>query len=139
MRLREQLGSSPEETLDRFRRVVTSTKSAAGPFGAVQGEVVVHSEDIRRPLVIDHEYPIELLTQAAQFYAKYDFTVPSKRTISGLRLQATDGPFTSGDGPLVSGPTLALVMTMAGRASSCDELSGDGVPRLQTRLGAGAD
>ena len=45
----------------------------------------------------------------------------------GLRLHATDGPFAVGSSPLVTGPTLALMMAMAGRAAYCDELDGDGV------------
>lgn len=138
MRLAEQLGSSPHETLDRFRRVITSTKTAAGPFGALLGELVVHAEDIRRPLAIRHEYPNDMLTRAASFYAKYDFTVPSKRAIRGLRLEATDGAFAVGDGPGVSGSTLALVMSMAGRVDYCDDLAGEGVVTLRERLLAGA-
>jgi hypothetical protein len=92
------------------------------------------SQDIRRPLTIEHADAIDIVTHAAQFYAKYDFTVPSKSIVHGLRLQATDGPFSTGTGSLVSGATLALVMTMAGRASYCDQLTGDGVPTLRGRL-----
>jgi hypothetical protein len=33
----------------------------------------------------------------------------------------------------VSGPTLALVMAMTGRATYCDELEGDGVELLRSR------
>jgi hypothetical protein len=48
---------------------------------------------------------------------------------------ADDGPFTAGpdDAPLVTGPTLALVLAMAGRAAFCDELSGPGVATLRGR------
>nr|BFF25987.1 hypothetical protein GCM10025732_39520 [Glycomyces mayteni] len=51
----------------------------------------------------------------------------------GLRLDAADGPFAAGDGPLVTGPTLALVMAMAGRTAYLDELSGEGAPELRER------
>ncbi|EHK81918.1 hypothetical protein ACWGRK_10935 [Saccharomonospora azurea] len=50
-----------------------------------------------------------------------------------MRLEATDGPFVAGSGPVVAGRTLALVMALAGRASYCDELSGDGVQALRER------
>lgn len=46
-------------------------------------------------------------------------------------LGATDGPFTTGAGPLVTGPTLALVLAMAGRASAYEELEGPGVTKLR--------
>ena len=54
----------------------------------------------------------------------------------GLRVQADDGPFEAGTGPLVTGSTLALVMSMAGRAPYLDLLDGPGVPTLRARVGA---
>jgi hypothetical protein len=52
----------------------------------------------------------------------------------GLRLEATDGPFTIGDGPLVRGTTEALVMVLAGRSAYLDDLSGDGVATIRGRV-----
>jgi hypothetical protein len=51
---------------------------------------------------------------------------------------ADDGPFATGSGadPLVTGPTLALVMAMAGREAFCDDLSGPGVATLRERCTA---
>lgn len=132
-RLAEQLGATPAETYDRFRRIVTSTTSTFGPKAAWFGEVIVHAEDIRRPLGIRHDYPVDVVTRVAEFYVGADFTVPSKSLTSGLRLAATDGPFTAGSGPLVSGTTLALTMAMAGRGAFCDNLTGDGVATLRER------
>ena len=133
MRLAEQLGATPTETLDRFRRVVTSTAKPPVPTAAMLGETIVHGEDIRRPLGIRHDCPIETVTRVAQYYQGSDLPVLTKRRISGLRLAATDGPFTTGSGPLVSGTTLALTMAMAGRTAYCDELDGDGVATLRDR------
>lgn len=59
-----------------------------------------------------------------------------KGRIDGLELVADDGPFTTGTGPLVSGPTLALFMATTGRASYCDDLEGDGVELLHGRCRA---
>ncbi|WP_330359624.1 hypothetical protein [Actinosynnema sp. ALI-1.44] len=56
-RLAEQLGATPADTLARFRRVITSTTAPFGPRAAWLGEVIVHSEDIRRPLGIQHPMP----------------------------------------------------------------------------------
>ena len=133
MRLAEQLGATPAETLARFRHVVSSTVKAPVPTEAVLGEAIVHGEDIRRPLGIHRDYPITTLTQLACYYRGSDMVVPAKRRIAGLRLQASDGPFATGSGPLVSGRTLALIMAMTGRVTYCDELDGDGAAVLRAR------
>ncbi|MFI7708561.1 maleylpyruvate isomerase family mycothiol-dependent enzyme [Nonomuraea sp. NPDC049480] len=138
MRLAEQLGATPAETLEKFRRVVTSTTKPPLPAMAMLGETIVHGEDIRRPLGIRRDYPIETLTQVAEYYHRSDLVVAAKRRIGGLRLVANDGRFTTGSGPLVAGTTLALTMAMTGRTSYCDELEGDGVAMLRDRARIGA-
>jgi len=133
MRLAEQLGATPADTLARFRRVLTSTTKPPLPAVAMLGETIVHGEDIRRPLGLHRNYPITTLTTVAGYYRGSDLVVPSKRRVRGLRLAATDGPFDAGSGPLVSGTTLALIMAMAGRTLFHDELDGDGVTILRDR------
>ena len=99
------------------------------------GEIVVHGGDVRRPLGLVHEPPEPTLTRLAAFFAKQNSTVRQPANAAGLRLEATDGPFTAGpdDAPLVRGATLALVMAMAGRAAFCDDLTGPGVATLRSR------
>ncbi|MBF9069432.1 maleylpyruvate isomerase family mycothiol-dependent enzyme [Streptacidiphilus fuscans] len=135
VRLAEQLGASPEETLARFRRAMTGTTKPPLPKLAMLAEVVVHGEDIRRPLGLTRDYPVATLTSVATYYRGSDLPALSKKRADGLRLRATDGPFAAGDGPEVYGTTLALIMAMAGRASYCDELDGDGVATLRDRQG----
>src|ERR1017187_8315712 len=108
MRLAEQLGATPAETIDRFRSVLTSTTKRPLPTLAMLGETIVHAQDIRLPLGIRHDYPIATLTRVAEYYQGSDLPVLTKGRIKGLRLVATDGPFNTGSGPLVSGTTLAL-------------------------------
>lgn len=132
-RLAEHRGTTPAETLERFRRVVRSTTAPSGPTPAWLGEVVVHAQDIRRPLGIARTPAVESVTAVARFYARRDFTVASRSAIQGLRLEATDGPFATGDGAVVRGTTLALTMAMAGRGALCDDLTGPGVPILRGR------
>jgi uncharacterized protein (TIGR03083 family) len=133
MRLAEQLGSTPAETIDRFRSVLTRTTKPPLPTLAMLGETIVHAQDIRLPLGIRHDYPIETLTRVAEYYQGSDLTALSKRRIRDLRLAATDGPFSTGSGPLVSGPTLALTMAMTGRRAYCGALHGDGAATLRER------
>ena len=132
-RLGEHRGATPAETLERFRRIITSTRSAPGPTLAWLGEVVVHAQDIRRPLALPHTPSIEAVGAVARFYAWRDFTGFGRSTIEGLRLEATDGAFSTGAGPLVSGTTLALTMAMAGRRAYCDDLTGPGVSTVRAR------
>ncbi|MEV6165055.1 maleylpyruvate isomerase family mycothiol-dependent enzyme [Streptomyces sp. NPDC052052] len=136
MRLAEQLGATPGETLERFRRIVPSTTKPPLPALAMLGETIVHGEDIRRALGIRRDYPIGVVTETAEYYQGSDLVVLAKGRIGGLRLVADDGPFTTGSGPLVSGRTLALIMAMTGRATYCDDLEGDGVELLRSRCGA---
>lgn len=133
-RLREHLGATPQETLDRFRAVIDSTVAPTGDLPAYLGEVIVHSQDIRRPLGLPSHADADAVTEVARFYASRDFTVNSKTAVKGLSLRATDTDFSAGDGPEVAGPVLALVMAMAGRPDYLDQLSGDGVATLAERI-----
>jgi len=133
MRLNEQLGATATETLERFRHVVRSKTKPPIPIMAMLGETIVHGEDIRRPLDIRRDYPIETTTQVAWYYQGSNQVVVAKGRIGGLRLVANDGPFAVGSGPLVSGTTLAMTMAMTGRKAYCDELEGDGVALLRDR------
>lgn len=132
-RLAQHRGPTPAETLDRFFHVVTSTTSAPGPTAAWLGEVIVHAQDIRRPLGLPRTPSVEVVTVVAGFYARRNFAVASRSTIKGLRLEATDSPFATGAGPLVRGTTLALTMAMARRRTYCDDLTGPGLPTLRAR------
>ena len=132
-RLAGHRGSTPAETLERYRRIITSTTSPLGPTAAWLGEVVVHAQDIRRPLGLTHTPSIEVVGAVGRFYAGRNFTGFGRGTIEGLRLEATDGSFSCGAGPLVSGTTLALTMAMAGREAYCDDLAGPGLATLRAR------
>lgn len=137
-RLKEHLGPTPEQTLEQFRAIVTSTTAPTSDTAAYLGEVVVHAQDIRHPLGLAHTPSIEALTPVADFFARRDFAVPSRSNAAGLELKADDGPFAAGAGPLVTGPTLALVMAMAGRVAYLEQLQGPGLETLRQRLAAAA-
>lgn len=133
-RLAEHRGKTPEETLDLFRTIISSTTAPSGHTPAYLGEVVVHAQDIRQPLGLPRAPSIEALTPVAEFFARRDFTVASRTHVAGLQLRADDGRFAAGTGPLITGSTLALVMSMAGRDTYLDQLDGPGVPTLRSRL-----
>jgi uncharacterized protein (TIGR03083 family) len=133
-RLAEHRGSTPAETLDRFRAVITSTTAPSSHTPAYLGEIVVHAQDIRQPLGLVRTPSVDALTPVAGFFTRRDFTMASRTHVADLQLRANDGPFATGTGPLVTGSTLALVMSMAGRVPYVAELDGPGVPTLRSRL-----
>jgi len=124
----------PAETLARFREVLDRTSSPPGPKTTWVGEVVVHGEDIRRPLGIRHTYPADALTSVADFYKGSNLLIGAKNRVAGLTLQATDADWSTGSGPSVTGPMLSLVMAMVGRKPALDDLSGDGLATLRERM-----
>ena len=131
MGIAAEKGASPAETLARFAAEVNSTKHPPGPLDTWLGEVIVHAEDIRRPLGIAHQYPTDAVVRVADFYKGSNLIIGAKKRIAGLRLRATDADWSHGDGPEVAGPIVSLVMAMTGRQTT--DLTGDGVTTLASR------
>ena|ERR1700681_3819370 len=128
-----QRGNSPSDTLARFKAEVNSNTHPPGPTDTWLGEVIIHSEDIRRPLGLTHDYPANAVVRVADFYKGSNLIIGAKRRITGLQLRATDTAWQHGEGPDVSGPIISLVMAMTGRKAALADLSGDGVPVLSSR------
>src|SRR5688500_1418660 len=61
-------GTSPADTLSRFKAEVGSRKHPPGPTDTWLGETLVHAEDIRRPLGIAHAYDREAVARVADFH-----------------------------------------------------------------------
>jgi uncharacterized protein (TIGR03083 family) len=123
----------PSQAIRDYREAAHRTTAPPGPKPTWIGEVVVHSEDIRRPLGITHAYDPAALRGAADFYTGSNVLIGARDRIKGVRLEATDDEWTRGDGPTARGPLLAIVMAMTGRAIFLDELSGEGVEVLRGR------
>jgi uncharacterized protein (TIGR03083 family) len=104
-----------------------------GPVTAMLGEMVVHGEDIRRPLGLHREYPEETLVTLVEFYKGSNLLIGAKRRIAGLGLKAIDASWATGDGPEVSGPMASLLIAMTGRRQAYTDLSGEGVATLASR------
>lgn len=132
-RLREQLGSNGRDTLALFRSTLRSRTSPPLPAVALLGEMVVHGEDIRRPLGLSRAYPQQTLDALLSYYAGTDQVVIAKKRIAGLQLEATDSGITVGHGEPIRGASLALIMAMTGRRTYCAELSGPGISTLADR------
>ncbi|WP_232535364.1 maleylpyruvate isomerase family mycothiol-dependent enzyme [Nocardia terpenica] len=93
-------------------------------------DMVVHHQDIRRPLGRDRKIAPERLRAVLDH--PDPFARPG-RYIGGLRLTATDLNWSRGTGPEVRGPGEALILAMVGRPAALTELDGPGVPILRDR------
>ncbi|HZC51220.1 MAG TPA: maleylpyruvate isomerase family mycothiol-dependent enzyme [Mycobacterium sp.] len=126
-------GPDPAATLSEFRAVRDSTSAPPGPKTSWLGEVVVHGEDLRRPLGISHTYPPDAVREAIDFFKGSNMLIGSKKRVAGLALNATDDDWRHGEGEAVEGPLLSLLLAMTGRAAGCDDLAGPGVPTRRGR------
>ena len=133
-KLKQWNTGSPAELADKLRAITASNTSPPGPPMTWLGEVVVHSEDIRRPLGDTHTYPADHLIAVADFYKNSNLLIGSKKRIAGLTLRATDMEWSTGSGPEVAGPGAALVSAMTGRKPALADLSGDGLDQFAARF-----
>jgi uncharacterized protein (TIGR03083 family) len=95
--------------------------------------VLIHGQDMCRPLGITRDLPETHLRPVADFLKEDVHLFGAKKRITGLKLTATDMDWSHGNGPEVTGPAEALVMMMAGRLVALDDLSGEGKTALLRR------
>ncbi|MFD4357571.1 maleylpyruvate isomerase family mycothiol-dependent enzyme [Nocardia sp. NPDC058519] len=95
-------------------------------------DLVVHHQDIRRPLARPRTIPADRLIAVLGY--PDPFALPGRFT-KGLRFVATDVDWSSGDGPEVRGPGEAIALAMVGRTVALDDLTGGGLPELRRRHG----
>jgi uncharacterized protein (TIGR03083 family) len=125
--------AGPVELVRRLDARTTTINHPPAPVMAMLGEIVVHGEDIRRPLGLKHQPPEGALVALADSWKNANLLIGSKRRIAGVRLTATDVDWSHGDGPEVTGPLLSLILAMTGRKGSHVDLDGDGVAVLASR------
>jgi uncharacterized protein (TIGR03083 family) len=122
----------PEQLLAQFDAAVRSTASPPLPVISRIVEIVVHAEDIRRPLGVGHTYRRDHIGAAVAYLAAHRFS-GGRRRLDGLRLVGTDAAFTVGDGLTVEGPAVSLLLAASGRRVALGELNGPGVAILAAR------
>ena len=127
-------GTTPADTLERFRATVASTTTPPGPFITRLLEIVVHGEDIRRPLGLPRP-PLPPGVEDALTYLARDGLSGGRSRLAGLALTATDAGYTVGSGEVVQGPALSLLLAASGRPSGLEELRGPGLSLLAGRMG----
>ena len=128
---------APSELVAALRAGADATGTPPKASGEnVLADIVLHSQDIRRPLGLRGASSRGAVLAAANLLAHSDFNCGSSTRARGLHLVATDATWSHGDGPEVRGPLHAVVEAIGGRRAALDDLSGDGVPLLAARCPA---
>jgi uncharacterized protein (TIGR03083 family) len=131
--LQQYNSGSAADVKGRFDEIISSPRKPPGPAYVALGEVMVHGEDIRRPLGARGDHPAEHLVTLAESYKKTGTPLRGKKRVADLKLRATDVEWSTGDGPEVSGPCMSLILAMVGRAAALDDCEGEGVATLRAR------
>jgi hypothetical protein len=113
---------------------MAATTHPLGGVDTLVGDMVIHSQDIRRPLGISHTFQPEMLTLVDDFVIRGNLLLGGKRRATGLKLTATDQDWTRGVGPEVKGPLASILIVLTGRKAGLSDLSGDGVAVLTSRV-----
>jgi uncharacterized protein (TIGR03083 family) len=126
---------SPAELAAQYRESATWT---GRPLGTKPQDplvdVLVHGQDITRPLHIPHAMPADHVVPALDYAVGASFYGASKR-LAGLRLVATDADWSHGEGDRdVRGPSGDLLLATTGRTAGLDALQGPGADELRSRL-----
>jgi uncharacterized protein (TIGR03083 family) len=106
------------------------------------GELVIHRQDIRRPLGLVRDVPPErvrpILDYSLTRVGSSALVPGAGKRAAGLRLVATDMTWSSGDGPEVRGKAEAILMAVNGRCAALADLDGPGVQLLGSRQPTGS-
>jgi uncharacterized protein (TIGR03083 family) len=121
------------QALENLRSAIYATASPPQPAVTRVIEIVVHGEDIRRPLQIAHAYDTTHIADALSYLSR-DHLLGAKTLIHGLCLCATDADITIGHGERVEGPAISLLLAASGRRPAIDELRGPGCQLLRQRM-----
>ena len=127
---------SPADLVQQLRESAQSSHRMplSGPMDPLM-DVVVHAQDIARPLGRRHVTPPDVVVQVLRYLAE-NRLMGGPRRVAGLQLVATDAEWSTGEGPEVRGALSDLLLTVAGRPAGLAHLTGPGVDGLTGRLAA---
>lgn len=97
-------------------------------------EAVIHGYDIAWPINRTIEVPTAGLVIVANACRRATLFLRAKQRCAGLTLRAQDLAWSAGTGPDVTGPLASIIMAIAGRPRALDDLSGEGLDTLRSRL-----
>ena len=126
---------SPAALVAQLRGSAASTQRFPGstPMDPLM-DLVVHGQDIARPLGRRHVSPPDVVAACLAYVATNRF-MGGPRRLAGVQLVSTDTGWTHGDGAELCGPDMDLLLATAGRRAGLDGLEGPGAEVLAARLG----
>jgi uncharacterized protein (TIGR03083 family) len=98
-------------------------------------DILVHGQDIARPLGIVRPMPTPAAVAGAERVWTMGWPFWAQRRLRGIRLVADDADWTAGAGTQVTGPVSALLMVLTGRPAGLSALRGPGADEVAERLG----
>jgi uncharacterized protein (TIGR03083 family) len=121
----------PEELVEAIRAMIGSRRRAP-VVTEVEPllDVLVHGQDIARPLGRDRAVPPAAAATAATRAWRMGWPFWARRRLRGIGLVATDSDWRAGAGPAVCGTTGDLLLLVTGRRQVVSRLSGPGVGLL---------
>jgi len=121
------------ELVEGFRAAVPTRTHLPGLSSlSMLEDIVIHSLDIRRPLLQNYAVPEGRLVLVAQdLWGSRFFS--GHKLFRNLQVTATDADWSAGRGPAVTGPIEGLVLAMSGRLAGLEELQGEGLETVRER------
>ncbi|MCZ2817060.1 maleylpyruvate isomerase family mycothiol-dependent enzyme [Modestobacter sp. VKM Ac-2984] len=133
---RERAAAHPPATLTAQLRETAALDRRVGvssPWDPLV-DVLVHSQDVARPLRRRLPTPPELAVPALQHVWSNVFYGRPSRRFGGVRLVATDTAWAEGAGPEVRGTAGDLLLLATGRSVSASGVTGPGAGEAAARL-----
>ncbi len=93
-------------------------------------DVLVHTQDILRPLGLRHAMPVDAAAAAADRARLLAPMLGSRRVVRSVAMVASDVDWSAGRGPVVEGPIQELLMLCTNRPADRSRLSGPGMTLL---------
>lgn len=117
----------PRETLEALREAAELTLTPPAKPATRLVEAIVHGEDIRRPLGMLGNYPAEAIAEslAHQLRTPVSFGGGKERA-AGLRLVDRSSGQAWGDGAVVEGVAIDLLLAVSGRPVDPGRFDGEG-------------
>ncbi len=125
----EMSDRSSEDVVAALRKNAAKGAPMPGfPEAMTTSDVVIHTQDVRRPLGLAESTSPELVQATLNFLttAKQAKQMVDLKPMTNVRLEATDSDWAFGTGAVINGTSEALMMALANRPV-LDELSGEGL------------
>jgi uncharacterized protein (TIGR03083 family) len=126
---------TPAELVARLRETAHSLRRFPGASTTDQlVDVLVHAQDIARPLGRTRTAPVERVLPALEHTRDNPF-FGSRTRLAGVRLVAADADWSAGAGPELRGPVGDLLLVATGREVGLAALTGPGVALVARAAG----